>query len=257
MKSILVYFAVKYKGDFSKIKKALEEHEEVEQEDIDQTLKVLEKSNVEYITILSSKYPTQFEYLNQPPFVIFYKGNLDILTSLSPKITLTGEEYNSEVQGFFSKSLDAVIKRHTLVVNGYKGVEQKVIEYYNLNESPVIVISANGVVNPWMAEEFVDKSNCLIISEYPPNVNLSKKRLIDRNRLVAGLSPILVVYSIKKKSGLQNLITNFLNMGKEIYCFLNPENEDSTLGNKELIDQGANWITEIRDLQTSNKEQNA
>ncbi|WP_434337459.1 DNA-processing protein DprA [Mesomycoplasma hyopneumoniae] len=74
--------------------------------------------------------------------------------------------------------------------------------------------------------------------------------MIERNRLVAALANFLVVYSIRKSGGSQNLVNYFLDFGKEIYCFFDKNDEDQLdyAGCSDLIYQGANWITEIKDV---------
>ncbi|VEU65964.1 DNA processing protein smf [Mesomycoplasma conjunctivae] len=247
MKTVLIYFSIKYQGDFRKIMKALETNEVIEKDELNNLKLLLENNKIKAITILDREYPKELEYLKQPPFVIFYKGNIDILTSDSPKITLTGDEYDENVKDFFNNSLPEVVKRHTLVVNGYHGVEERVIKYFKLNNAPIILVSANGIENPWLLDNQDNYENLLVISEYPPQDKISTKRLIERNRIVAGLASCLIVYSINKKSGLHNLINYFLNLGKEIYCFSKGENAHEHFGNQTLIEQGANWITAIKD----------
>ncbi|MDW2891570.1 DNA-processing protein DprA, partial [Mesomycoplasma ovipneumoniae] len=174
----------------------------------------------------------------------------EVLSDLQPKASLIGENYIPQIQNFFNRSLDQIIKRHVLVTNAYKGVEQKVMEFFRLHEIPIIGVSVNGVENPWMFENFKDYDKLLIISEYPKGVNINKKRLIQRNRLVAALSNFLVVYSLRQKGGSQNLVNYFLDLGKEIYCFYDDDYENliDFKGNFDLIYQGANWITEIKDV---------
>ncbi|QJB71126.1 DNA-processing protein DprA [Mycoplasma sp. 1654_15] len=247
MKSILIYFATKYKGDFYKILKALKENERVSDENAQAVMDDLEQKGIQAFTVLDSVYPEVFKHLKTPPFVIFYKGNINLLKNDLPKISLVGEQYNEIVQSYLDKSLSEVIKRHTLVTNGYKGVEEKINNYFLQNQGKLIFVSANGVENPWISSKFEQNNqNILLISEYP-NTNVSYKRLKNRNRLVAALSKNLIVYSSSKASGIQNLVNHFLMIGKEIFCFpgdINFEND----GNTELIKQGANLITEVKDV---------
>ena len=69
MEEILVYFALKYNGDFDLILKALEEKEYVEEED---KKRMLSKVKSKYTTIISEDYPDQLKEITCPPFVLFY-----------------------------------------------------------------------------------------------------------------------------------------------------------------------------------------
>lgn len=250
MKNTLIHYAIKYKGDYKSIQKAVQTNEEVTKEELFEIQKKVDSGEIKAITIVDQNYPESFQILKNPPYVLFYRGDIEILNSKSPKSSLIGEKYNSKIQEFFNRSLDQIIKRHTLVTNGYKGVEQKIMEYFRLNEIPIIAVSANGVQNPWLFDDFSDYEKILFISEYPNGTNINKKRLIERNRLVAALANFLVVYSIRQIGGSQNLVNYFLDFGKEIYCFFDKDEEDELdfKGCSDLIYQGANWITEIRDV---------
>lgn len=250
MNKKLIHYAIKYKGDYFSIQKAIQQNEEVTNEQIEKIEQLINSGEIRAITITDKNYPESLRILKDPPYVIFYSGNIEVLNDLQPKASLIGENYIPQIQNFFNRSLDQIIKRHVLVTNGYKGVEQKVMEFFRLHEIPIIGVSVNGVENPWMFENFKDYDKLLIISEYPKGANINKKRLVQRNRLVAALSNFLVVYSLRQKGGSQNLVNFFLDLGKEIYCFYDDdyENLNDFKGSFDLIYQGANWITEIKDV---------
>ncbi|MGL4343220.1 MAG: DNA-processing protein DprA [Metamycoplasmataceae bacterium] len=242
MRNIIIYFAIKYKGDFNLIYKALKNKEIVPIEEI----KNIHDQNHNAITIIDSDYPEELKFINKPPFVLFYKGNKTILRK--NKMALTGEYNNSKINKFLDQNLDEIWKNNILVTNFYKGLDEKIVEKYDKNNKEIIFISANGINNPYFAQKIQNIRNKLIISEYPDNVNINKKRLIERNRLVSGLSRALIIFSSKKESGIMNLVSSFLENGKDIFCF--PGNDDSDDGNSFLISEGATLITEIKDLTT-------
>ncbi|MBG0730582.1 DNA-processing protein DprA [Mycoplasma sp. 'Moose RK'] len=250
MKNTLIYLAIKYQGDFNLIQKAIQKNENVDEQELQKIKEEVSTGKIKAITILDKNYPTALQILQKPPFVLFYRGNIELLDNSNQKSALIGEQYNSKIQEFFNRSLDEIIKRHTLITNGYQGVEQKVMEYYRLNEKPIIGVSANGVSKPWMFSDYNNYEKILLISEYPDGVEINQKRLIERNRIAAALANFLVIYSIRRYGGSQSLVNFFLDLGKEIYCFFDKNNHDflDYQGCSELIDQGANWITEIKDI---------
>lgn len=246
MNLILIYFSIKYKGDFQKIFSALKNHEEINDEDLTNLKNKIDSREIEAITLLDDEYPNEFKRLFKPPFVLFYKGNIKLLKN-EFKINLTGDKNNRDVEAYLNQSLPEVFKRYTWVTNLYKGLDQNINNEFIKNNKPRIYISANGVEKPYFANEIILDENSLIISEYPNGSNISKAKLKLRNRLVASLSSQMVIYSSEKDSGIMNLVSNFLEQGKEIYCFPGDfENEDD--GNTTLIKQGANLITKIKDI---------
>ena len=64
----LIFYAVKYRGDYNKVLCAIHNQE-----------KMIVKYNVNAITILDEDYPECLKDLKYPPFVLFYKGNKNLL----------------------------------------------------------------------------------------------------------------------------------------------------------------------------------
>ena len=69
MEDIILYFSLKYEGDFMRIYNAL-----VQKEQIDDELKKELKSKLKskYITIFDDDYPESLKEINCPPFVLYY-----------------------------------------------------------------------------------------------------------------------------------------------------------------------------------------
>ncbi|MGZ9413316.1 DNA-processing protein DprA [Mycoplasma sp. 480] len=245
MNNILIYFAIKYSGNFMEIYNALKTLEKVPEEELEKIDDLVKSKEIKAITIMDEEYPESFKILTNPPFVIFYEGNIELLKR-EWKMTLTGDFHNEKIDEFLNQSLPEVIKRHTLVTCYYKNLDMKINDFYKLKQGETIYISANGLNNPYFANKVDLDEKTLIISEYPNNVNISKNKLRNRNRLVAALSDALIIYSSKTKSGIMNLVSNFLNVGKEVYCFPGDFSEED--GNSSLIKQGANLITSVKDV---------
>lgn len=82
MDDLLLYFAMKYEGDFRKMYGAL-----ITKESIDNELLREYKKQVKhkYVTVMSHNYPEYFKSKNSPPIVLFYKGNLELIDKDLPK----------------------------------------------------------------------------------------------------------------------------------------------------------------------------
>lgn len=251
MNIILIYFAIKYQGNFKKILHAIKNNEVIEKENYEWVKEKVNQQIIKAITIIDEDYPEQFKFLEQPPFVIFYEGKRELLTQYNEHlITLTGEHYNKNVEKFLEMSLSEVAKTETLVTKYFKGVDEKVVNYFREHNKPIIYVSANGVRQPIFANKLQLQENEIIISEYPTLDKWTKATLRDSNRLIAALASNLVLYSSQKNSGINNLINYFLVMGKEVNCFPGDSN-DHRDGNNILIEQGAKMITSIKNIYKS------
>ncbi|TCG10362.1 DNA-processing protein DprA [Mycoplasma todarodis] len=244
MNIILIWFAIKYKGDWDKIYQALEEKEKVSLRELKELERKMEKQEVNAITILDLGYPNQLKKAYKPPFVLFYKGNIDILKRTF--MCASGNELNLNIKKWINNSIEEITYRHALVSSIYKGVDQFVLKRVLENKKDLLVVSANDVEEPFLATNVEPGEHILVISEYPSGTNIKKERLKARNRIVAAFAESLVLFSSEKDGGIMNLVSQFLNQGKEIYCF--PGMDDGEDGNTELIKQGANLITSIKDI---------
>ena len=117
-----------------------------------------------------------------------------------------------------------------------------------------------------LAREIIEK-NGAIISEYPPTnsenpyfapgeyLSKSGKRQVEyktsflyRNRLIAGLSDIVVVVEAAEKSGSLNTATHALNQGKTVFAVPGNITNPYSQGCNKLIKQGALPYTSPEDI---------
>ncbi|MBR3329009.1 DNA-protecting protein DprA [Candidatus Saccharibacteria bacterium] len=119
-----------------------------------------------------------------------------------------------------------------------------------------------------LAEEIIEKHGA-IISEYPPKVkehqdsplapgeyySKTGKRAQDhkgsflyRNRLIAGLSDVVVVVEAAERSGSLNTATHALEQGKEVFAVPGNITNPYSQGCNKLIKQGATPYTNPKDI---------
>lgn len=90
-RNILLALSIQNNFDWEKTFLAIKNKEEVK----DETWEEFDSYQCDFITILDENYPERFKKLYQPPFVIFYDGNIDLLKPVdfypNPYIFLYGE----------------------------------------------------------------------------------------------------------------------------------------------------------------------
>lgn len=76
MRDILAALAMKYNGELLPLLQALER-----QEQVNDTMFSSFKSKLKYnyVTIIDENYPELLKHVENPPIVLFYKGNLDLI----------------------------------------------------------------------------------------------------------------------------------------------------------------------------------
>ena len=88
-----------------------------------------------------------------------------------------------------------------------------------------------------------------IISEYAPGASVfTRSSFLERNRLISGLSDIVVVIEAAEKSGTLNTATHALAQGRDVFAVPGNITSPYSQGCNKLIAQGASPYTEPDDV---------
>lgn len=236
---VLLYFAFKYEGDWDLIYQAIKNKEKIDEKALN-----LYKENMKYkyITLLDEKYPICLKNSFKPPFVLFYYGDITLLSS-SHKITVVGSrnctKYGEEVTRTICAELS---KKSYVIVSGMaRGIDSIAHKSaINVNGKTIAVLGS-GInycypkQNKFLYE--IMKKEHLILSEYPDNLIARKENFPQRNRIIAAIGDGVFIPECQKSSGTSITISYALNLGKEVFCVPFPINISN--GNNKLIKDGA------------------
>lgn len=89
MRDILAVLAMKYNGELLPILQALERNEQVDSS-MFESFKSKLKYN--YVTIIDDHYPELLKHVENPPIVLFYRGNLELVTPEHSIIARSSDE---------------------------------------------------------------------------------------------------------------------------------------------------------------------
>ena len=99
-----------------------------------------------------------------------------------------------------------------------------------------------------LAAEIIETGGA-IISEYAPGTKVyPKTSFLERNRIISGLSDIVVVVEAAERSGSLNTATHALEQGKEVFAVPGNITSPYSQGCNKLIRQGAFPYTEPDDI---------
>jgi len=247
MNDILLYFAVKYEGDFEKIYYAIMNKEKC---DYDEVVKVKKEIKCKYTTVISNNYPKKLKHLNRPPFVIFYEGDLSLIDKTS--LSVIGSRNNGEYGKIMcEKIVKELVDNNIVIISGLaKGIDSIAHRVALKNHGKTIGVLGNGI-NYYYPKENQDIQNeikeyGLLISEYPPSLSPKKEYFPNRNRIIAALGDGLIVIEAKKRSGTMITVREALDIGKEVMCV--PTSTLDNSGCNELIKNGAYLIEDANDV---------
>lgn len=236
----LIYYSLKYQGDVRLIKKALYAQEEA----------YLVKCDVQTCVIGDDLYPEALTQLEDPPYVLYALGDLNLLKE--DKISIIGSRLACSYALNMTQRLIAQLPMKKVIVSGLaKGIDaQAHLEALKKHKTIAILGCGIDIIYPLVNTKLYHqiKSSGLILSEYPPQTAIQKIQFIARNRIIAALGEELVVMQAALKSGTMSTVDRALNLGKDVYVLPYHADEKHGFGCNNLIQQGAMLLTSVTSL---------
>ncbi len=220
---------------------------------VDRHLKGLDKNGIGLITIENIHYPDYLKNIHDPPFVLYYRGDITLLKTDCIAIvgTRVCTRYGIEQTGRFAKEL---CKAGFTIVSGLaEGIDTYAHKGALEAGGKTIAVLAGGLntiypaINVNLAHEISEKG--LLISENVPQFLPKGYAFVQRNRIIAGISLGVFVPEMGAKSGAMHTL-NFANEeGRMIFVLPGNVTSSSSVGTNNLIKnlQGA-CVTESNDI---------
>lgn len=250
MDKILLYLSIIHKGNWDKIYNDISNKRSINKEEMEI---VISSNKEKYISLLDPNYPLILKQIFKPPFILFYRGDLDLITDSSrKKIAVVGSRNNSEYGKIATENIcKNLINSSVVILSGLaKGIDSIAHKTTLENNGKTIAVLGNGLdyiypkENKKLYEEITKEG--LMISEYPSGTEPDKTHFPARNRIISGLCDALIVTEAKTKSGTMNTVYHALEDGKPIFCVPDKINCDS--GCNKLIKEGAQLIEDGFDV---------
>lgn len=214
----------------------------------------LERWHIGVIAYEDEIYPAQLKEIFNPPMVLFYRGNIELLKR-SEMIAMVGARqcsvYGRNVANVLASKLGAA--GVVIVSGGAKGIDSYSHEGVLAAKGATIAVMGCGLEqsyprsNGLLFRRIIDDGG-LLLSEYGPGVSPKPYHFPMRNRIISGLAKAVIVVEAKSRSG--SLITADLaiNEGRDVYTIpgnvLIPDFE----GNHWLVSQGATLLTSAEQI---------
>ncbi len=204
-----------------------------------------------FITFLDFEYPTSLISLDMPPTCLFYEGNKELLKM--PAIGIIGSRRNSEYGHMMTMELMRHIPKEYCIVSGMAagidGIAQRSAIFNGHKTIGVIGSGLDYIYPKENADLYKEvKKNHLLISEYVHSEPIERYHFLERNRIIAGLSDILIVIESKLHSGTSTTVTQMLELGKDVYVIPHNLTNENGKGNLKMIEDGANVIWDLEEF---------
>lgn len=239
-RDILIYFAIKYNGDFNKMFNAIQSKEDLGLAKEELEVK-LSKVNSKVLTILDVDYPSCLKHAYRPPLVLFYHGDLSLINNpkcLSVVGSNISKSYGEDVA---MKVIEDMPKDVTILARTCEHISKRTLEKaIDVGLKTVCVLDAGvNYSSPNISGSLYKelKTNHLIISEYPDVTEPSHDSTIRSNEVLTGLSKVLVFAQVVEKTPSTIAMNLALSNQKEIYVA--PTSIFDKTYNNRLICEGA------------------
>jgi len=215
----------------------------------------INKTDIKYITIIDKEYPSLLKQIYDPPVVIYYKGNINVL-KYKYKLAVVGSRklsnYGKQIMPYLLKPLT----NNIVIVSGLAiGADSMAHKIAVDNKKTTIAILGGGLdyksfypkQNTDLAKKIID-NNGLIISEYPPGESPKAQNFPRRNRIISGLCQACLVIEAAHKSG--SLITAYqaLEQNREVLAVPSNMLLTNSSGTNKLLQRGALPIIHSQDI---------
>jgi DNA processing protein len=178
------------------------------------------------------------------PALIFAQGNLKVLGRLASGVSVVGSractEYGAKVTAKLVSEL-AFHKRPT-VSGGALGIDSHVHSQSLRNSLPTVAVMAGGLDRKYPSSNSnlfqVIARNGVLIAELCPGVAPSRWRFLQRNRLIAALTPTTVVIEAGIRSGSIRTANNAIELNRELFAVPGPLTSAASAGTNSLIAEG-------------------
>jgi DNA processing protein len=220
---------------------------------LDKELAKIQDGQVEIITFFSKDYPEQLKQIYAPPYILYAKGNTDLLNKkdwLAIVGTRRATPYGLKMTEVMAREL--AYNSWGIVSGMAKGIDTKAHEAVLQTEGETIAVLGCGinVIYPYenkrLYKEIENKG--LILSEVPLDTEPLPFQFPLRNRIITGLSKGTIVIEGSFKSGAMISGKLALEQDREVFALPGRVTDKYSEGPNWLIKQGAKLINNTEDI---------
>ena len=215
---------------------------------------VIKQHRIHSMTILEDIYPQSLRHIPDPPGILFYQGNAECMQK--EKITAMIGSRAASYAGLQAaeKIARELSKSGVTVASGLAyGIDSACHQGCIQGGSPTIAVMGCGldIIYPYRNRDLKEKiilHDGLILSEYTPGTKPMPYHFPYRNRIISGLSKIVILVEAKIRSGSMTTVDHALRQGKDVYVYPGDPVSPMYEGNRLLLRDGARYFSTAKDI---------
>lgn len=208
---------------------------------------------ISLVTLNDAAYPQLLREIHDPPFLLYYKGQLPPADAVCIAMvgTRTPTSYGRTITENIANEL---ARAGAIIVSGLaQGIDQEAHAGALKHNARTIAILGCGLAGidtgykSGIAKDIIANGGA-IISEFPPLAGSPKWHFIIRNRIIAGICKGTVVVEAGMKSGSLITARAALRENREVFAVPGSIHEETSQGPHYLLRQGARLVTCAKDI---------
>lgn len=219
---------------------------------INAEIKSLFSEKIGIITLVDDKYPDRLKNITKPPLMLYYKGDVKILSNKSISVVGTRSCSRVSYKNTFDICKELSNNGITIVSGIANGIDSAALNGALSGKTPCISVLGNGINIKYPAENVelynTISNSGLLLSEYSPTTPPYASNFPNRNRIISGLSPGIFIPHAPLKSGASITLNHALDENKDVFAMPGNINEEGSSLPNLLISEGAITVTSARDI---------
>lgn len=207
------------------------------------------ETGVNWIHYFSDDYPELLRYTDDPPPVLYYKGNIGLLRKSITAAVGTRKPSPfavsscSKIAEYIGTQSDACISSGLA-----EGIDRYIMNISLEKNIPVIGVMGTGFdkeypsSNADLYRKMKNSENALTLTEIQWGENPGKWSFPKRNRIISGISERVIIIECPEKSGAVSTASHAAAQNRELIVFDSPELLNNA-GGRKLISEGAKKIS--------------
>ena len=224
-----------------------------DREKMHEMLLLMRRLNAGILSILDPRYPDMLRHIQQPPTILFYRGNPDCL--LGKCIAIVGSRSVSPQGVQVTRKISRELSQAgvTIVSGLAMGVDAEAHLGCLEGGAPTAAVMACGIDVDYPMENYdlkerIVREGGVLLSEYPLGMHGSKHVFQMRNRIVSGLANAVPMMEGQVRAGSMITVQHALDQGREVFAYPGVPGTEYAQGAHQLLREGANYFTSAQDV---------
>jgi len=203
----------------------------------------LSENKIDFLIPSDPLYPETFKEISNPPFILYYKGNLNLLKNRP--VAIMGSRNISEKGLEIIYGFARILEEQGLTI--IRGAKMDVAMITKLASETSngfeIVVLSNGILRFLEKEKEIDFHRVLLLSFVNPYLEWRSYNEVKRNRIISSLADKIIIVEAREggitlKQGLEAI-----EEGKKVFVVRYEDYSKDRRGNSILIKKGASPIS--------------